>query len=110
MALIELKRILKRGGKLYLSVPYGKYVNHHSFQQFDSHMIEETINCFAPDSHKLDVYSYNRDGWRVTEATACQDIMYSEYALELMHGRNDAKPEKDNAAAARAVACLLMKK
>ena len=109
-ALTELKRILKHGGKLYLSVPFGKYVNFQSFQQFDIHMIEATINAFLPEHYKLDIYSYNRGGWGVSEASACRDLMYSEYALDLMQGRSDAKPDKDNVAAARAVACLLMTK
>ena len=36
LAVKELKRVLKSGGSLFISFPFGRYENHGWFQQFDS--------------------------------------------------------------------------
>lgn len=37
-AIRELKRVLKLGGALYMTFPFGKYENHGFFQQFDARL------------------------------------------------------------------------
>ena len=46
MALAELKRVLKPGGTIYLTAPFGKTVNHRWFQVFDHEMVKSLIRNF----------------------------------------------------------------
>ncbi len=62
-AITELKRLLKPGGCLYLSVPYGDYFNHGWFQVFDSGMIQKLLDQFAPSKSVISCYQYRPDGW-----------------------------------------------
>ena len=109
-ALLELKRILKPGGSIYLSVPYGKHRDYEYFQQFDRGMVEKIVDVFQPKSVISKIYAYSPDGWQVSDLDSSKDMEYSEYALSLMRKELPANLDDDGAAAARAVACLLLEK
>ncbi|MCK5346152.1 MAG: methyltransferase domain-containing protein, partial [Candidatus Heimdallarchaeota archaeon] len=49
-AINELKRVLKKRGTLYLTVPYGKYKNHKWFQVFDAEMVTKLKEVFSPSN------------------------------------------------------------
>lgn len=95
----ELKRLLKPGGKLFLSVPYGYYENHGWLQQFDQKMITKLIEVFDGTKHDVVFYKYSSNGWQIAKADDCNHCSYFD-----IHKSSDY--DKDNAAAARAVACI----
>lgn len=99
----EFSRVLKPGGKLYLSLPFGIYKNHGWFQVFDGKMIDELINIFCPKGIIESHFRYEVDGWRKSsreesKGGTCFDIHFQKTY------------DADYAAFSRAIICLEMVK
>lgn len=95
----EFKRLLKPGGKLFLTVPFGCYENHGWLQQFDQKRINKLIDEFNGTRSVVVYYKYSSSGWQISNFADCVDCSYFN-----IHKRSDYDP--DMAAAARAVACI----
>lgn len=110
MAIKEMRRILKPGGCLMLTVPYGVYRNFGTFQQFDYKLASTIINTFGSASlTKLIFFKYTANGWNISTSDECADAQYVEWVAK--HPLPKPTPtEKDKAAAARAVACIMLTK
>jgi SAM-dependent methyltransferase len=109
LAISEMRRILKPMGKLFITVPYGKYFNFGTFQQFDEQLVKETIARFGPGRVEETYFSYSANGWNFSAAPACADAEYVNWVMLPPEERPATFPDHpDRAAAARAVACLLL--
>lgn len=105
-AIKELRRVLKPGGSLFLTVPFGAYQHLGMLQQFDSKMLRATKETFGRDKIEESFYRYDSDGWKLVREDECSDCQYVEW--------NSNSPrkaaEKDLAVAAGAVACIWFRK
>jgi len=111
IAVRELRRVLRPGGVCLLTVPFGSYENFGSFQLFDKHLVENVIAAFAPSNADETYFRYTAQGWRLSDARACADAKYVPWIMQSPQERPMHCPvQPDNAAAARAVACLRMTK
>ena len=99
----EFNRLLKPGGKLFITVPYGRYENHGWLQQFDNKMVRTVIDVFAGASADVTYFKYFADGWQIADTNECDVCSYFD-----IHNADDYEP--DYVAAARAVACIEMTK
>jgi SAM-dependent methyltransferase len=110
----ELYRVLKPGGSLLLTVPFGKYRNHGSLQQFDDKLLTQAIQAFgATRSVTRTFFRYTAQGWNVASAADCAHCEYVEWVIKLSKGEAVPLPrpvDSDRAAAARAVACVRLVK
>ncbi len=103
MTIKEFYRILKPGGILFITLPFGKRINRGWFQVFDDQMIDELISAFGPSSVIETHFRYLPSGWQKSSRdqsrnATCFDIhQQSEYDL-------------DFAAFARGIVCLEMRK
>lgn len=97
--IVELKRLLKPGGRLFITVPFGYYENHGWLQQFDRAMVDRVQKVFEGNRADISYYRYNEDGWNISTAEDCANCRYFD-----IHRKSGYDP--DYAAAARAVACL----
>jgi SAM-dependent methyltransferase len=109
IAVREMSRVLRPGGLLLLTVPYGTYQFHGAFQQFDRSRLSIALNAFGPARVSERFYRYSASGWQLARDEDCSDAEYVAWVSELM--RTGKKPdelhhEADYAAAARAVACV----
>ena len=95
----ELKRVLKPGGTLYLSMPFGQHVNHGWFQIFDSQMVDAVIEQFAPTRTTEFIYQYLPEGWTLSTREAAKDATYFDIHKNKTY-------DADYAAASRAIVCL----
>lgn len=98
-ALSELRRVLKPGGRLLLTVPFGAAEDHGWLQQFDQAGIQQIIAWFGGGVAAEVYYGYSAAGWQISTADACAGVNYFN-----VHASQDAPA--DGAAAARAVCCL----
>ncbi|MCC6179665.1 MAG: class I SAM-dependent methyltransferase [Chloroflexi bacterium] len=98
-ALREMRRILRPGGRLLLTIPFGRREDHGWLQQFDAAGIHELIEAFDGDVRSETYFRYRAAGWQITSADECADARYFN-----IHATPTIEP--DGAAAARAVCCL----
>ena len=76
-----MRRVLRPGGRLLLSVPFGEYRNWGAFQQFDVQLLNEAMDAFRPVCHENRFYRYTPDGWQAAPSAECTGSRYSEFAL-----------------------------
>lgn len=101
LVLQELRRLLAPGGRLLITVPYGRYANLGWMQQFDAPRLQDLIDSFDGKVAAQTLYKYQETGWQVASAEECADSVYFD-----IHSTPEI--ESDGAAAARAVACVEM--
>lgn len=100
-AVRELRRVLKTGGTMYLTVPFGRYQDHGWFQVFDGHMIEQMVAEFRPTALEETYFRYSDKHWHYAHRHECQDSCYFD-----IHKERNLRG--DYLAASESVACLAM--
>ena len=104
-AVKELIRVLKPGGKLLVSVVFGKHQliewdGTPFAEQFDSFLLKDLLRSFSPCSKiSTSFYKYSENGWNISTEEKCKDVEYFN-----IHISDSYDP--DHAAAARAVALI----
>jgi O-antigen chain-terminating methyltransferase len=92
-ALAEMARLLKPGGRLLLTLPYGRYEDLGSFIQYDQAAWEGLIAQSALTVAECEIYENSSEGWRV--ARDKRQVASARY-------------ERGEAAAASAVLCAAL--
>jgi hypothetical protein len=114
LAMRTLCRVLKPGGSLMLTVPFGSYRHFGCFQQFDRDLLSRAIAAFGTTTELTETfYRYDGSGWQVAGDKDCATCEYVGWVADVWLHRRWPKPlpvEHDRAAAARAVACVRMTK
>lgn len=100
-AIKEFYRILKPGGILYFSVPFGKYKNHGWFQVFDGEMVGRLIDTFSPASCNEYYFKYESNGWRVSSRVDSKDATCFDIHFQKTY-------DPDYVAFSRGIVCLEM--
>ena len=95
-ALRELLRVVRPGGCVHLSVPFGRREDHGWFRQFDRDGIEALLAAAGAGRHEETAFMHTRRGWRRCKPRAAAELSYHAET-----GR-----AADGAVAARAVLCL----
>lgn len=63
-AMRELKRVLRPGGILYVTVPFGRAVSHGWLRIFNNSGVEELIQAFHASAREEFLYRYTPAGWQ----------------------------------------------
>ena len=109
LAVRELKRVLKPGGTLFITFPFGRYENHGWFQQFDSALLDRLVSEFSPAEANENIFKYESDGWQLSERALCSECEFFDVHEHTASGLANGYPA-DYAAGERAVACLELRK
>lgn len=102
-ALEEMARILRPGGRCFLTVPYGRHINLGWLQVFDGPMLDRVVEAFAPSSVLQHLFRYTPQGWRVSDGREAALATYVD-----LHTKRDW--HRGLPVAAEAVACLVLTK
>jgi len=106
-AILELKRVLKSGGSLFITVPFGKYKNFGWFQQFDSKLVNRVLEVFGSKEQKINYYKYGEGGWNISDEKESRDVEYFDvFKTKYFEKKSIIGFDFDLAAASRAVVCL----
>jgi SAM-dependent methyltransferase len=108
-AVTELKRVVKVGGKVYISVPYGEYTNFGWYQQFNAEMINKLIETFAPSKIKETYFCYENSGWNFSDKDSCANIKgFNIHDTKYFNPNSTKDYDTDFAACSRGIAALEM--
>jgi SAM-dependent methyltransferase len=103
-AVAEMFRVLKQGGKLLLTFPYGKFENHGFFQQFDEEMLNRILSFFdKKGTFTTSFFRYLPDGWIACEKEDCKDV-------ESFNPHTGRGKGTDGAAHCRSICCISFQK
>lgn len=93
----ELHRILKPGGTLFLSFPFGRTANLNELQIFDLAAVQAMVKQFQPRMESQNYFRHTGKGWKTCTPQQAADAGYF---------RKDTTPNPFGTVAAEAVACL----
>ena len=77
-ALKEMFRILKPGGKLILTVPFGKFVDYRWFANYDSQAISILFQSIPSAKIKAEYFKYTTNGWMPCAPGELAETSYGE--------------------------------
>lgn len=93
-ALRNLTFSLKKGGKVAITVPYGRKVDYGWFVHYDRDFLQRLINSSGCELLKKDLFIYKNGGWFYSTEEELEDIEY----------------KSNEAPAAAGLACILIRK
>ncbi|HEY0351539.1 MAG TPA: class I SAM-dependent methyltransferase [Gemmatimonadales bacterium] len=102
-AVREMARILRPGGQLSLSVPYGRRADLGWLQVFDAPMLDWVLEAFAPTAMVEQVFRYGSEGWQISDRQSAAQAGY----IDLHSG---SSWQRGMPVAAESVACLVLTK
>jgi hypothetical protein len=100
-AVREMARILRPGGRLYLTIPYGSHSNLGWLQVFDAAMLDHVVEAFGARGVVEQVFRYTAAGWQVSNRDEAADATY----VDLHSG---VRWRRGLPVAAESVACLVL--
>jgi SAM-dependent methyltransferase len=99
-AMQSLRRVLRPGGTLYFSVPYGEREDLGWLRQLDRDELDDLIAAFGEAAdRRVTVFAYGACGWQVSSPEEAAGARYRD-------PRREGTLVPDRARAARAVACV----
>lgn len=101
-AIREFKRLLRPGGRLFVTVPFGRRQFFGWQQQFDAAEFDRMVSEFDGSGVDATFFKYTVRGWQRAEKPNCAECEYYDVWSE--------PPNGERAAAAGAVACVELMK
>ena len=106
-AVSELKRVTKPGGKIYITIPYGRYTDFGYYQQFSAEMINLMLDTFSPNKVVETYYCYESGGWSISDKQYCQNFEgFNIHDTKYFNSNSTKDYDPDYAACSRAIAAL----
>lgn len=106
-AVSEFNRAVRKGGKVYITVPFGKHTDFGWYQQFNSEMVGQIIDAFQPDKFIETFFCYEFGGWSITTKEHCQEFEgFNIHDTKYFNPNSDKDYDPDFAACSRAIAAL----
>jgi SAM-dependent methyltransferase len=100
-AVREMARVLRPGGRLYLTIPYGRHADHGWLQVFDAAMLDRVVEAFRSRDMVEQIFRYTAAGWQASNRAEASQATY----VDLHTG---VRWRRGLAVAAESVACLVL--
>lgn len=78
-AIAEMLRVLRPGGQLLLTVPYGKRHDHGWFRVFDADDIAAMLSAIGDASSSVTTYAVDESGWQLSSLHAAAQSEYGAW-------------------------------
>jgi SAM-dependent methyltransferase len=99
-AMYELRRVLRPGGDLYLTLPVGRGDRYDWVRSFTCPQLDELVEAFGASTVELDYFRHDRpSGWRRAQRGEIADARYRDHL-------SSGPVDPDRVVAAEAVACV----
>jgi SAM-dependent methyltransferase len=99
-AVEELRRVLRPGGDLYLTVPVGRGDRFDWVRSFTLDELDQLVQAFGPDNMRASFFRHDGEaGWRWAEREEVAEARYRDHL-------SSGPVEDDRVVAAEAVACV----
>jgi SAM-dependent methyltransferase len=98
----ELRRVLRDGGVLLVTLPYGEPEDYGWFRQFGRADVDRFVADVDPRVARTTVYGYSASGWQLSGLAEAANATYS-------NGLRTSSQAPDLAVAARAVVCMALR-
>jgi hypothetical protein len=79
-ALTELARVVRPGGRILLTVPYGQRMDMGWFRQFDHDDLTNLLSAVSAKSTEMSVYQRGETGWQLGTPETAQNAVYRDGA------------------------------
>lgn len=76
-SILEMKRILKSGGKLVLTMPFGKSKDYGWFIQYDKNMLDSLLKASGMRLLRKDFFKYD-NGWCMCAEKELSHLLYND--------------------------------
>ncbi len=78
VALSEMYRILKQGGALIVTVPFGRFVDYGWFTNYDSRAISNLLGAIPFAGINAEYFRYSAEGWMPCDPDELADVAYQD--------------------------------
>jgi SAM-dependent methyltransferase len=78
VAVHELRRVLRVGGRLLVTVPYGRPEDHGWCRQFDERGLRAITAAFGDGESEVAVYAHSRRGWNRSTLDGASEATYRD--------------------------------
>lgn len=107
LAVKEIHRVLAKGGRLLLTVPYGKFLDYGYFFQFDRDKIDKLIELFNPAHLEISYYAYINSNWKLSNDEESRNLEAFNIHESMYFNKSSKKGYDDDLApSCRSVICL----
>lgn len=111
LAAKELWRVTTNGGQLFMTIPFGKYIDYRWYQQFSGIQVEKILNILFPKKALLKYYQYQNGAWILSNQEDCKNcIGFNIHDTKYLNRLSDKDYDSDYAAASRAVVVMQLTK
>jgi SAM-dependent methyltransferase len=77
-AMIEMFRILRPGGKLIVTVPFGKFVDYGWFTHYDAKAISTLLQSIPSAKIDVEYFRYSNEGWMPCAPAELAETSYGD--------------------------------